>query len=40
MTFLVNQNGTLFQKDLGPDTGTTASATTVYDPDATWTAVP
>jgi hypothetical protein len=36
MTFLVDQNGVVFQKDLGPNTTATASAMTSYNPDKTW----
>jgi Protein of unknown function (DUF2950) len=36
MTFVVNQDGVVYQKDLGPSTAATASAMTVYDPDAGW----
>lgn len=36
MTFLVNQSGILFQKDLGDDTAKAAAAITAYDPDDTW----
>ncbi len=36
MTFIVNQNGTVYQKDLGPKTGTLAKAMTLYNPDRTW----
>ena len=36
MTFIVNQDGQVYQKDLGPNTGQIASATVAYDPDATW----
>jgi hypothetical protein len=36
MTFLVNQDGTVFQKDLGPDTAKKARAMTLFDPDLTW----
>jgi hypothetical protein len=36
MTFLVNQNGIVYQKDLGPDTATIANNMTQFDPDATW----
>lgn len=36
MTFVVNQNGIVYQKDLGPDTQTIANAMTEYDPDSTW----
>jgi hypothetical protein len=36
MTFIVNQNGIVYQKDLGPDTEKIANAITEYDPDSTW----
>jgi len=36
MTFIVNQNGTVYQKDLGPKTEGIAKAMTLYDPDRTW----
>jgi hypothetical protein len=36
MTFIVNQSGTIYEKDLGPDTTKLAQAMTVYDPDSTW----
>ncbi len=36
MTFIVNQDGQVYQKDLGPNTGRIASAMVAYDPDATW----
>jgi len=36
MTFIVNQNGGVYQKDLGPDTEKIANAMTEYDPDSTW----
>ena len=36
MTFIVNQDGIVYQKDLGPDTEKIANAMTEYDPDATW----
>jgi hypothetical protein len=37
MTFIVNQDGTVYQKDLGANTATIASAMTQYNPDKTWT---
>jgi hypothetical protein len=37
MTFLVNQQGVVYQKDLGPDTERTAGAMTAYNPDSSWT---
>ena len=36
MTFIVNQNGIVYQKDLGPNTEKVASAMTEYDPDSSW----
>jgi hypothetical protein len=36
MTFLVNQNGTVYEKHLGPKTGEVARAMTLYNPDKTW----
>ena len=36
MTFIVNQDGVVYEKDLGPRTGTRAKAMTVFDPDKTW----
>lgn len=35
-TFIVNQDGTVYQKDLGPDTAKLAAAIQAYDPDKTW----
>jgi hypothetical protein len=39
MTFLVDRSGIVYQKDLGAKTAQIANATTVYDPDQTWTPV-
>jgi hypothetical protein len=39
MTFVVNQDGVVFQKDLGPNTPRVAAAITRYDPDLTWARV-
>jgi hypothetical protein len=36
MTFIVNQDGVVFQKDLGPDTATAAKAIETFNPDDTW----
>jgi DUF2950 family protein len=36
MTFLVNQDGIVREKDLGPTTDATARAMTVHNPDASW----
>jgi hypothetical protein len=40
MTFVVNQDGTVYQKHLGPRTAAIAGAMTRFDPDASWTALP
>ncbi len=37
MTFIVNQDGIVHQKNLGPDTAKIARAMTEYNPDQTWT---
>ena len=39
MTFIVNQQGKVYQKDLGPDTNKIAAHMTRYNPDKTWTLV-
>jgi hypothetical protein len=39
MTFLINQNGPLLQKDLGNSTDQVASAMTEFNPDKSWTVV-
>jgi Protein of unknown function (DUF2950) len=36
MTFIINQDGVLLQKDLGKSTTDTATAMTEFNPDATW----
>ena len=36
MTFQVNQQGLVFQKDLGAETEATVAAITAYDPDDSW----
>jgi hypothetical protein len=36
MTFIVDKSGTIYEKDLGPDTTKLAQTMTVYDPDSTW----
>jgi hypothetical protein len=36
MTFIVNQQGRVYQKNLGPNTVKLASAMTEYNPDPTW----
>jgi hypothetical protein len=37
MTFIVNQDGVVYQKDLGPKTAQAAGAIKAYNPDSTWT---
>ncbi|MGH7077839.1 MAG: DUF2950 domain-containing protein [Acetobacteraceae bacterium] len=39
MTFIVDQDGTVFQKDLGTDTAQEATAVTAFDPDLSWTRI-
>ena len=39
MTFIINQDGVLLQKDLGNNTTETAAAMTEFDPDPSWTPV-
>jgi hypothetical protein len=36
MTFIVNQQGKVYEKNLGPKTARLAPALTTYDPDPTW----
>lgn len=36
MTFIVNHQGIVYEKDLGPDTESTARAMQAYNPDQTW----
>jgi len=40
MTFIVNQQGRVYQKDLGPKTAALAESLKAYDPDETWTVSP
>ena len=39
MTFIVNQDGTVYQKDLGPKTTELARKIELFAPDQTWTEV-
>ena len=39
MSFIVNQQGKVYQKNLGPDTLKMVGAVNTYDPDKTWTLV-
>jgi Protein of unknown function (DUF2950) len=36
MTLIVDESGTIYEKDLGPDTVKIAQAITAYDPDSSW----
>ncbi len=36
MTFIVNQEGVIYEKNLGPDTSKLAGAVTVFNPDPQW----
>lgn len=40
MSFIVNQNSIVYQKDLGPDTAKAVGAMTTFTPDVTWERVP
>jgi hypothetical protein len=39
-TFIINQQGRVYQKNLGPDTDQVAAQMTEYNPDPTWQLVP
>jgi hypothetical protein len=39
MTFIVNQDGVVFQKDLGEDTAVAVESIQSFDPDSSWTAI-
>jgi hypothetical protein len=39
MTFIVNESGTIYEKDLGPNSTQLAEAMTAFNPDSTWTKV-
>jgi hypothetical protein len=39
MTFIVSHQGTVYQKDLGPNTADLAAKMTQYDPDSSWSVV-
>jgi hypothetical protein len=36
MTFIVNYNSDVYEKDLGPDTPARAAAITIFNPDKGW----
>jgi len=39
MTFIVNHDGVMFQKDLGPDTSDLVAEMMTFNPDSTWSEV-
>jgi hypothetical protein len=39
MTFMIEQDGRVYQKDLGPNTVEAARAIKAFDPDDTWALV-
>jgi hypothetical protein len=39
MTFIINQDGVVFQKDLGEDTATVVETMKAFDPDSSWVAI-
>jgi hypothetical protein len=39
MSFMVNHEGVVYQKDLGEDTSTLVERIEVYDPDSSWSIV-
>jgi hypothetical protein len=39
MSFVINQDGNVFEKDLGANTTEAAKGITSYDPYSTWSAV-
>jgi len=39
MTFIINQDGVVYQKDLGERSTEAAKAITEYNPDSSWTKV-
>lgn len=40
MSFMVNHDGEVYQKDLGEDTAAAVASIEVFDPDSTWSVVP
>jgi hypothetical protein len=40
MTFVVNQQGRVYQKNLGPGTAKLVGAMKAYDPETTWSVSP
>ena len=40
MTFIINQDGKVYQKDLGPKTASIVKKMKEFDPDSSWTVSP
>ena len=40
MTFMVNQHGVIYERDLGTNTASKAAAITAFDPTPEWAIVP
>ena len=40
MSFMVNQDGLVWQRNLGPKTAEVAAAITQFNPDSSWTPIP
>jgi hypothetical protein len=36
MTFIINQQGRVYEKNLGPNTSKVAESMKLYDPDPSW----
>jgi hypothetical protein len=36
MSFIVNHDGVVYQKDMGPETASVAGTVTAFNPDDTW----
>jgi hypothetical protein len=36
MTFMINQGGVVYEKDLGPDTAKVVETIKLFNPDASW----
>ena len=39
MTFIVNQEGIIYQKEIGKETKRRAEAMKIFDPDKTWSKI-
>ena len=38
-SFMINQQGVIYEKDLGKDTTTVAKAMTTFNPDSSWSPI-